>query len=289
MSRTKARILTIAAAVLIAAPFVRAVPNLISYQGLLNNQNGTPVNGTVSFVFAIYGAPTGGTALWTEAQTVSVSNGIFNVQLGSAVPLPATLFATDALYVGVKVGADSEMTPRQRLMAGAFSRRAEVAQSLAGGVVPANLFKDAAIVSPPGFTATDRANWMDGDVSTSGYLRFLPPPSNGSADYVFDLGRVLSANVTADYLAQITGTGYLCSCGTGVVNAWVQMDVSQDNVTYTALDPGVQAPRVLKNWWRLRFRYLRIRVTWANPNCGGCSFAQPDVRLVFFELHGEEK
>jgi hypothetical protein len=125
MLRPKTGIACLLAVSCLAASPVLAVPNLISYQGLLNDQNGVPVNGTVSFVFSIYGLSTGGTALWTEAQTTSVTNGVFNVQLGAVTPLPSSVFAQDVLYLGVKAGADPEMTPRQRITASAYSHRAE--------------------------------------------------------------------------------------------------------------------------------------------------------------------
>ena len=70
----------------------------VSYQGRLNDQGGSPVSGTLSFTFSLYDVDTGGTALWTEAQALTVTNGIFSVQLGSVEPLPYELLSRpDAL------------------------------------------------------------------------------------------------------------------------------------------------------------------------------------------------
>jgi hypothetical protein len=125
MSKIKLSALCIVAAFLLAAPNAQAVPQLISYQGQLNDQAGVPVNATVSFIFSIYDVASGGTALWTEAQTLPVTNGIFNVQLGAVTPLPSSVFTRDVLYLGIKAGADAEMAPRQRLTSGAFAFRAK--------------------------------------------------------------------------------------------------------------------------------------------------------------------
>lgn len=125
MSRMKVTMVCLAAAVVMGTLAAQSVPTLISYQGQLNNSSGVPVNGSISFVFSIYGVPTGGAALWTEAQTISVSNGIFNVQLGAVTAIPSMVFAADTLYLGIKVGADSEMTPRQLITSSVFSQRAE--------------------------------------------------------------------------------------------------------------------------------------------------------------------
>ena len=59
--------------------------------------------------------PTGGTAFWSETQSVSVTDGLFNVLLGSTLALDPDDF-TGATWLGIKVGGDNEMTPRQRVV-----------------------------------------------------------------------------------------------------------------------------------------------------------------------------
>lgn len=99
---------------------VQAIPNLISYQGVLNDQNGLPVTGTVNITFRIYDMDTGGVALWNENQSVQVETGLFNVKLGAVQQLPASVFVSDSLYLGTQIGADGEMTPRQRITPGPY-------------------------------------------------------------------------------------------------------------------------------------------------------------------------
>jgi hypothetical protein len=91
----------------------------INFQGKLVNPDGTNVtDGSYSIVYSIYSVPTAGTALWTETQTVTLANGIFQVNLGSVTPLPGSVdFNTDNIYLGIKVGADAEMTPRVQFTA----------------------------------------------------------------------------------------------------------------------------------------------------------------------------
>jgi fibronectin-binding autotransporter adhesin len=86
----------------------------INFQGKLVNPDGTNVtDGSYSIVYSIYSVPTAGAALWTETQTVTLTNGIFQVNLGSVTSLPGSVdFNTDNIYLGIKVGADAEMTPR---------------------------------------------------------------------------------------------------------------------------------------------------------------------------------
>jgi len=98
-----------------------SIPQLINYSGTLTDKSGAPVTGTFSVVFSIYAAPAGGTALWTErwdttTTQITVISGVFNVMLGYYTPLPPTFFADNpTTYLGIKVGTDSEMTPRQQI------------------------------------------------------------------------------------------------------------------------------------------------------------------------------
>ena len=80
-----------AAALLLGAntPTVHAADSarLLPYSGRLE-LNGAPVGAPTPFVFQLYAADSGGTALWTEAQTLAVSSGLFTAVLGSVTPLP---------------------------------------------------------------------------------------------------------------------------------------------------------------------------------------------------------
>lgn len=135
MISTRRFLTCLAAILLLAGATAHAVPNLISYQGQLNDAGGQPVNGTVAFTFSIYDVPTGGAPLWTENQTLGVSNGVFSVQLGAVQPVPSSLFTPEALYLGIRAGADEEMTPRQRLTSAPYAHQAELAVPI-GSILP---------------------------------------------------------------------------------------------------------------------------------------------------------
>lgn len=91
------------------------VPQTISYQGLLTNSSGAPLEGTFNLAFRLYQVPTGGTELWIETHSsVTVQKGTFNVVLGSVSPFTGVSF-DQQLYVSVSVGSDPEMVPRSTL------------------------------------------------------------------------------------------------------------------------------------------------------------------------------
>ena len=102
---------------LLLPALVCAAPSLINYQGRLVDTAGNPLIGSQTITFRIYNVPTGGTALWTEPQTVTPDNGIFSVSLGSVNSLTVSDFLSDTLYLGITIAPDvTEMTPRTRLL-----------------------------------------------------------------------------------------------------------------------------------------------------------------------------
>jgi hypothetical protein len=101
----------------LAPATLSGVPNVINYQGMLRQPDGTPINGTYSMTFRLYDEPTLGTLLHTETLTeVVVYDGLFTVLLGDADgnPIDAVAFQ-NRLYASVQVGNDAEMEPRQRI------------------------------------------------------------------------------------------------------------------------------------------------------------------------------
>ena len=154
-------------------------PALLSYQGRVTDATGTlvgnssPVNRAVKF--QLYTASSGGTAVWAETQTVTISGGEFSVLIGngtgisgitgpsSPAPTPykkipdilnaSTNPANVNYYLGVTVDdgnagtTDAEISPRQQLVAGAYSLRALVAESVASSAVTTGMIADSNITT----------------------------------------------------------------------------------------------------------------------------------------------
>lgn len=113
-----------------------AVPNFMTQQGRLFDNAGAPVDGSKTFVFTIYSAATGNDSLWSETQTITLDDGYFSTSLGAVVPIPATVFGNAPRYLGVKVGTDPEMTPRQPLVSVPY---ALVAGNVTGAITPTSI------------------------------------------------------------------------------------------------------------------------------------------------------
>jgi hypothetical protein len=113
-----------------------SVPGSLTQQGRLLDAAGNPVDGVaLEFTFALYTAATGAanTAIWTEKQTITPDGGYFSARLGESAPFPATIFdgSRGTLFLGITIGTDAEMAPRQELTSVPFAL-------LAGNALNAN-------------------------------------------------------------------------------------------------------------------------------------------------------
>ncbi len=119
------------------------VPFQVTQQGRLLKNDGTPATGTVKMTFALYANPSGGTALWTESQDVVLDDGYFAVQLGAKTALSSSLWDGATRHIGLAVGADSEMTPREVVVSVPY---AVVAGNAVGDITPRSVTVNGKLV-----------------------------------------------------------------------------------------------------------------------------------------------
>ena len=164
-SRRSAALLALATALsltAVATAQTSAVPSGLSYQGKVSNANGTlvgagtPVNRLV--IFRVWSHATNSTLtdlVFSEQQTVTISEGEFSVILGQGVAVSGTplgysestkgtptvlissptTFGGATRYLGVTVddgsaAADPEASPRQQLVTSAYAFRAKYAETV---------------------------------------------------------------------------------------------------------------------------------------------------------------
>lgn len=145
-----------------AQTITSAVPGYISYQGKFTNASGAvvgagaPVNRLVIFrVWSHQSNSTVGELLYSEQQTVAISEGEFSVLIGAGTAVTGTplgyseaakgpptvtlasagVFGGVNRYLGVTVddgsaAADPELSPRQQIVASAYALRARYAEAL---------------------------------------------------------------------------------------------------------------------------------------------------------------
>jgi hypothetical protein len=91
----------------------------------------------VTVTFAFYSSAAGGTPLWQEPQIVTLEDGYFSARLGTVTPFdPATLFDGASRYLGITIGTDTEMVPRQAVASVPY---ALVAGDVTGDIHPTSV------------------------------------------------------------------------------------------------------------------------------------------------------
>jgi hypothetical protein len=144
------------------------VPQLINYQGvMIDPSTGLPVaDDTYSIIFSIYNVASGGSAIWTETQSVTTSDGVYNVLLGSSTALTTTILSGPEKYLGIKVGSDLEMTPRKRIVSVAY---AFITESVSGA---SNTFPSDGNVGIGTTDPTEKLEVAGTIYSTTGGIKF---------------------------------------------------------------------------------------------------------------------
>jgi hypothetical protein len=106
----------------------------VALQGRLSDPTGKPLDGSFSVKFEIFasasaieGAPVAG--LWSEAQKVTVTKGLFGVNLGSATQGGIPLAFDKPYWVEVSIGAE-KLSPRYPLTSAPYSFYGGVAGSI---------------------------------------------------------------------------------------------------------------------------------------------------------------
>jgi hypothetical protein len=175
---------TVIAAALLAVVSANAeVPRMINYQGCLTGSTGDPLDTTVSMTFAIYDDSTGGSQIWMEENpSVVVSDGLFNVIIGSLIPLDDAVFAEPDRWLGVTVGADDELTLRTRLVTVPYAFQVNSVDGASGGEISGSVTIHPGSFSPGDIQAAGKATIGPGH-SNDGQFAFVAGQNNSADDF----------------------------------------------------------------------------------------------------------
>ena len=99
--------------VTLCANVLAAPPQTISYQAYLKDSDGLPVNATEEVTFRLYDTDVEGKPLWSDTLSITITDGLFSVELGTvANPLPKSSM-NDPIWLGVEINSDGEAVPRK--------------------------------------------------------------------------------------------------------------------------------------------------------------------------------
>ena len=252
-----------------ALPLARTQPapaaastGTIAYQGRLADAAGAPLTGTYNMIFRLYDAATGGTPLWSEPWTgsngVRVSDGLFNVMLGTITPIPASLITGNAsLWLGIEVGTDGEMTPRVQLGSVPYAVQA---LTVPDGSVTTGKIADGAVTSRKLRPTTGEAGITPCCVNLTENYQDIPgtertisveTPSfiliNATFDFAIPPGGATAVgNVTLDGVrlgrqAIVGGAGIRATAGTAIL---LELEPGTHKIGLSAVAGGAAVPQV---------------------------------------------
>ena len=155
-----------------AAPVVLGdPPPLLQLQGRLTDAAGTPLHQAgVSVAVRLYDVAVGGSALFTETHVLDVAHGLASLEIGSSTPLDPALFAASAaLWVGLEVDGEPEMTPRLRLTAAAYAALAGTADTAdEADDVPGMDITPASVAVGGGLVIDSAGHWVGSPAGLAG-------------------------------------------------------------------------------------------------------------------------
>lgn len=258
------------------------VPHTVGYQGLLTSAGGTPINATVPMTFRLYAAASGGTPLYTETQSVVVTDGAFNALIGSVTAL--TLPFDVQYYLGIAVGADPEMTPRQPLAAAAYAIRAASTEALAGTATVAGSQITGSLSSAtlPGSSVTGTIGTPQ--IANNAVTQSKLSPLSGAAS-----GKVLGTDgsnlqwqtVGAGTVTSVTATGGggLATTPPGGISAAGSVGIASSGVQTAMIADGAVTPAKLASAQQLPSCIIGQIARW-NGATWACGNLPPVISAV---------
>lgn len=179
-----------------SADSASGVINKLSYQGKLTNASGTALGGTGTdycFRFSIYDAVSGGNKLWPSGtpatNTISVVEGVFNAEVGTADALTYDMYPTSTSYLNVEVytvtstctgGSWESLTPRQQILATGYSIAAE---NVYGDLLRTDLASSLVQIGTGGGVSSSSVEKLALDIANTGNIIGESCTANGTVWY----------------------------------------------------------------------------------------------------------
>ena len=192
---------------------------------------------------SLYGAASGGAAIYTETHSTIIFKGVFQLVIGSITPIPSTLAFDKPYFIGVGVDGGAELVPRTAMTTAPYAFNAitaAIANSLAPnatGVVTSVNEKTGALTLQGGgsTTVTNTGNTFTIS-STGGGGGGFSIPFNGvdsaTTTDVFKIISTLGANAVVGIGNAGTGVNGRSISGNGVLGQ------SQSGISVVGIQPS---------------------------------------------------
>jgi hypothetical protein len=205
-------------------------PQVIHFQGLLTSPGGGPLRTDIYNVnFSIWDHRTDGIEpLWSETQVVEVTDGLFDVFLGSVIALSADVFTSfdgediGLRYLEIEVVGDEPMTPRTQI---AKTPNSFVSSRVLGDIQTAQ--GSFRLMEPPDNEAHPAMEMIANGATNSFKINWMEPPDTPSPAIEMDVDAARSSFRLMDPTDDKVGFDVLIG---GEGNSMKLMDPSDDEV-----------------------------------------------------------
>src|SRR5687768_4847343 len=116
MKKTNLFLMGIVCAALMHSSLFAETGAPFSYQGSITTAAAQPLSGKHLITVRLYASPTDDVVLHTEEFETTVTNGIFDLTVGTNAKLPPSMLAK-AKYLGISVNGSPELIPRTAMVA----------------------------------------------------------------------------------------------------------------------------------------------------------------------------
>ncbi len=101
-------------------PMAEQASSVIPVQGQLTDKDGNPITGSQTIMLTLHDQAVAGTTVCTYSKSVDITKGFFNTKFELSTTAcnkkkPTEIINGSKLYLGITVGTDNQMTPRQEL------------------------------------------------------------------------------------------------------------------------------------------------------------------------------
>ena len=122
------------------ASTAHAVPAQFTHQGRLLDADGEAREGDATITFRVTDSESGGTALWEETLTLSLTGGFYAAVLGAEEdnPLDTDVLSQAPVWLELQLEGEGTMFPRSPINAVPYATMATVAEEVSGGPVDAS-------------------------------------------------------------------------------------------------------------------------------------------------------
>jgi hypothetical protein len=195
-------------------PVFASVPFKMSYQGMMLDKDGMPVNTPQNLEFVIYDSQTGGKIIWYDSyMNVEFIDGLFIVDLGSKKPVEDEFLADGKAFLEIRL-LDTNLqpletfSPRQEVTSSAYALVAERSLSVSDASVAETMLKDGAVTT---------AKILDGTI------KFEDISANGCTE-----GQIIKYKGSAWTCAADEGTVYSAGKGILIDSAKISADFGSE-------------------------------------------------------------